>query len=197
MAEARRPKFMELLLTTMIDDYRDIGWRAFAPSVMLVCAAVAVLVSLLIPNPFGIKKEITTILAAILTAQGIILAISLSSGQQIYSSISTVGFSSFLRKEGILNHYLICIVIMEITGIISILVLLTSIGILLFEVPENYLRASVGISLFTFLYSIRWIAGGSLMVRDLIYYRSLFDEAQQNSGDHQIVSLPNHRANGN
>ena len=189
----RHTNFIGIFLRTLSDEYQDKGLKAFNPWVLTLCLATGVALGYFMPIVDDFAGNIAILLAAMLTAQGIVLAISLSSGQQIFASITAPGFSSFLRQHNVLDDYLICIAIMEYTGIISIVVILAAAGLFLFQVPEVYLRIAAGASLSAFLYSVRWLAGGSVMVRDLIYYRSVFDELQQQSPDSPVVPFRNHR----
>lgn len=185
MAQQKRNSIVVMTLEALTEEYQEMGWRAFTPWWLLIFIAAGGVLWICLPDLPADLDGLLTLIVGLLTAQGIILAMTISAGQQILAAVSGPGFSSYLRRKGILKHYLVNVAIMQGVGLISILVLLATAGVIVWGAREAIIRPALGASLTSFLYSVRWISGGSLMVRDLIWYRSIFEEVgpPQKNGD--------------
>ncbi|MCB2186961.1 MAG: hypothetical protein KQJ78_11120 [Deltaproteobacteria bacterium] len=181
--------FLTQFFEVVLQDLKEDGKWSLVPWVLLACVAAGGAAFYFLPDPLAKKGDILTLWVGLLTAQGIVLAVVLSSVQQIFASTTSPGFSSFLLENEVLKQYQVCMAIMQHTGIMSILVLVATGFAFLFELPPVYLRILIWCSLTSFLYSIRWLYGGSLMVRELVYYMGLFDAQRQKGGNPRVVSL--------
>lgn len=119
--------------------------------------------------------KILVVYSALLTAAGILTAITSTSIQQTLSIISSPGFSSYLDDNDILPYYLFFIMYFQTAMILSLLIISLSIFVMLSVEIKSIRYVSLALGLSCFLYSLIQTFSSTILTRDLIYYRSKFD----------------------
>jgi uncharacterized membrane protein YfbV (UPF0208 family) len=184
MDKRDRVSFITLWLELLLDDWKSRRWRSFIPTSVILCSSIGACVAWYFPiSPApNFKSNLITIYAGVITAQGIILALSLSSLQHIYENISRKDFAMFLRENGVIEYYLFFIQYIQAVGVIALVMVVATAFALLFNLPSHYVRILIAITLGAFLYSTKQAIDTSILVRDLIWYRSLFEEREDQNG---------------
>lgn len=158
------------------DDFRREGPIAFVPWRILLSIAICSICGLFLPvNDPKLLSNLITLYAALITAEGIILAMMVASFQSLLSNISSPGFSAFLKTHGLLPYYLYFIQFYQVSGIVS---LVTTAGacVLLLVDPDGWVVwVGFSLSLGFFLYSAYQAYGCSILIRDVTFWRGEFD----------------------
>ena len=169
-----RPKFFLLFLDGLKLDYKAGGLKRIVPFLFGGFIGIGFLIVHYIPATITTTpKEIFPIIAALITAQGIILAMSMQTSGVILNNISVGNFSLFLKSKGLLEYYMLLVQFIQIIHITSLSALLATAIISLLGIPL-FFKIMLAVSMGLFIYALRWAAGTSVIVRDLIHYRSEF-----------------------
>lgn len=173
------PRFFLLFLDSINIDYKRGGARLLIPYIFAACVAIGFAVAFSISN-YKVAHFPFEFIAALITAQGIILAMSMQTTGIILSNISQGEFSIFLKSKGILNYYMLLVQFIQMIHVISLFLLVGTAVVSVLDYFNQYVfRASLAISLSGFLYALRWTLGTSTIVRDLIHYRSEFQYMEE------------------
>jgi hypothetical protein len=102
-----RPDFIDSWLADLREDKKRYGLRKLVPTVAICSVAIGTCVAYYLPvNKFWNDWQVsTTFLAAILTINGLLLALSWASFAKIYEIASEPKFALFLRKGDLLTGY--------------------------------------------------------------------------------------------
>lgn len=191
MAITEPPKLYALLIELWRDDKKNKRWCHVFPWLLILCFAIGFFVASVITIPLARDKaNLVAVYAALVTAQGILLALSISSVQQVYLSISTGEFSVFLQDNGLLKGYMFFILYQQAVEISSLIVLIFS----LFTVyvsdninrtyehvigylggKDSFVICVIGVSIGIFLYSIKQTYDSFTMAQHLVHYKSCFE----------------------
>ena len=132
MAEVQaRPKFFECWLDDIKEDYRDGGFVSVFPWWLTGYLVGGIVVALLIPIEFWAVEnwEVSAaVYAAILTLNGLVLALGWSAFSRIYESACSPGFSTYLRERGLLSQYIFYVGWVHLWQLIAIIV--SAVGLL-------------------------------------------------------------------
>lgn len=178
----QNPKFFSLFLESLKFEYDVGGIRYLVPYVLLLCLGTGFFLGFYFLPILNQHKESSffPLLAALVTAQGIILATSTQTAGIIFNNINKDDFAIFLKKNNFLNHYVLFVQFIQTIHIFSLLFLLgTS---LIYFVREDFsllFKLFFSLSFGTFLYAMRWTWLTSVTVRDLIYHRSTFESLEK------------------
>lgn len=172
---ANRLKFIELFLDSLKQDYRTGGAKRLIPYWLIFFVGIGFALSFNIPALISLELLIKVI-AALITAQGIILAMSMQASGTILTNISQSDFNSYLKSHGLLNYYMLLVQFIQGVHLISLFLLLGSAFACLFDdtLSPVAFRIVFALAIGMFMYAMRWAWGTSIIVRDLIYYRSEF-----------------------
>jgi hypothetical protein len=171
-----RPDFIALFLDSLKHDYKAGGTKRLIPFILVTCYAMGFAVSLFIP-PTNTPEDIFPFIAALITAQGIILAMSMQTSGMILNNISQGGFSVYLKQKGLLSYYMLLIQFIQIVHLTSLFLLLATAAMCLVHtlfIPLVF-KTILALGLGSFLYALRWAWGTTTIVRDLIHFRGEFE----------------------
>jgi hypothetical protein len=162
-------------------DFREGKYGELIPWKLGICLGISF--SLFFFVDFCVKSNfVLNALLAILTATGILAAITINSIQQVLSNISHPGFSSYLEENDVLCYYLFFIMYFQGIMVIALFIIVITIILFVIDVQYVYRFISASISVASFLYSLVQAIASTILVRYLIYYRSKF-ELKEHSTD--------------
>lgn len=115
-------------------------------------------------------------LAAILTATGILAAITINSIQQVLLNISEPEFSSYLEEVDVLDYYMYFIIYFQGVLITSLFIIAFGLVFLSLDINNKYKYVFSSLGIASFLYSLVQALSSNILVRDLIFYRSKFEK---------------------
>src|ERR1700730_2250276 len=121
--------FLKSWLQDLSEEIDD-GWYKIIPLWLLSFVAVGCIISFYMPKEFWMQRRdnATVVYAAILTMNGIILALSWGAFAKIYETISAPNFSTFLKEHGALDKFLFFVSYVHLA---QLLALVTSSGALI------------------------------------------------------------------
>lgn len=172
-----RPPFLQSLLDSWqlsLDQKRPFD---LIPYWLLISTGVAVAVAYQLPTEFwDTKQEVgAALMGAVLTFNGIVMALSWSAFAKIYEIIGAGSFAAHLRKHRLLNHYLHFVAWCQGSQVLAISC--TASSILSFWLLEPWAsRVAVGASIASTIYAVRQGVSTSEAMQDLIWRKSEFDE---------------------
>lgn len=186
-----KPDFISLFLDSLKTDYSLGGIRYLIPYMFLGCIGIGFFIGFFIfPKISEDKISFFPMLAALVTAQGILVALSMQSSSIILNNISQGGFSIFLKERGLLTYYMLLIQLIQLINVTSLILLLIA-GFSYFIKDSYFIYFQIVLSLaFGFLlYAIRWTWGTTVILRDLIYYRNMFDHLKEKEAE-GVINFP-------
>lgn len=186
------PSLVELFIKLYWEDLADGNYKDMFPWCFLLCIGLGFLVG----NAVGIplwrdKSNLVAIFSALVTAQGILLALSLNSMQQVYLSISSGDFSKKLREHNVLDGYIYLIRFHQIVNVISLLSLVIALLFVYLYGNLNKVMDSifqnvggfdevvcsiVSLSLGFFFYSLKQTSDSFKMASDLSYLKAEYED---------------------
>jgi len=182
MSEIERITFWDSWCIVLKDDLKARGVWAVLPTHLGICIGLGSIVGYFVPEqPVGANSNsaLLSIMTGLISIEGFLLAVIIFSCQSILQNISGRGFSSFLRKTGIIHQYLYFIQFFQLVGIITLLFSTATIFIILISPEACFIRWLIGVSISGFLYFMDQTVGSATLVRDLVYFRGIFDEEQE------------------
>ncbi len=189
MIAMSRPKFLPSLLEAWLMNLREEGAISLVPYWMIGAGAVGASIAWSLPSTFwdGQKPEVPfAALSGVLTLNGLILALSWSAFSKIYEVVGAGQFCNFLRRNQLLNHYLLFVSYAHSAQIVAI----AASAFALFSVALPFLpwvmKAAVAVSIATTAYAIKQGVGASMVMNDLIWQKSEFDSAQPKPAVQQV-----------
>jgi hypothetical protein len=189
-----RPQFLPSFFSAMAEraESKTI-WRMFV--VPVIAAAVSAGSAYYVPAVFwsdGKWDVAATVYTGILTLNGLILALSWSAFSRIYESISAPKFCSFLRRNGLLNKYIVTISFIH--GLQLLAVIASGVGLVILLISIPYLivdRILFGMMMFSSVYAIQQAASAVAIMNDLLWQKSIFDEHQETANNPKILPMGN------
>lgn len=187
-----RPKFLPSFFAALSEraEKRTILRGLIAPGIMV---AISAGVSYFVPDKFWADAKwdvATAVYTGVLTLNGLILALSWSAFSRIYESISATKFCSFLRKNDLLNKYIVSISFIH--GLQLLAVVLSAVGLVSVLIDVKYLildRLFFSAMLFGSIYAIYQAASAVSIMNDLLWQKSIFDEHMENLGNPNVVPM--------
>lgn len=176
------PKFLSLFLESLKFEYDVGGIRYLIPYMLLLCLGSGSFLGFYFLPILNQHKENSffPLFTALVTAQGIILATSTQAAGIIFNNINKDDFAVFLKKNKLLNHYMLFVQFIQIIHIFSLFLLLgTSFVYFVREDFPLLFKILFSFSFGMFLYAMRWTWLTSVTVRDLIYHRSTFESLEK------------------
>jgi hypothetical protein len=168
-----------------LSDGLDDGWYNIVPLWPILFLLIGGVVGFFMPDDFWTwrRDNATVVYAAILTMNGIVLALSWSAFAKIYESIGAPKFSTFLEEHGALETFLFFvsyahgsqIAALSISAIALIAAQFDEIGV---RWQRFALAATIGFG----IYAIKQAAGSVTVMHDLIRYRAIFDADRGSNG---------------
>lgn len=170
---SHRPKFIGLLLRSIDQDYVAGGIRRIVPYVLAVCFYLGFTIAFNIPDDTN-PDTMVKFLAALITAQGIILAMTMQTAGTILTNISQGEFSAYLKSIGLVGYYMVLVQLIQYIHLFSLLMLIGSLVAWLFDGRFSHalFNSVFAIALSSFLYALSWSWRMTSAIKDLIYYRS-------------------------
>lgn len=167
-----------------MQDFQEGKYSALLPWKLAACFGVS-FISLIRVDIGDLAKlsMIFNALAAILTATGILAAITINSIQQVLLNISEPEFSSYLEEENVLDYYMYFIMYFQGVLIISLFIIACGLIVLSLDINVKYKYIFTSLSITSFLYSLVQAISSNILVRDLIFYRSKFEKHKKKYSD--------------
>lgn len=172
----RKSDFITLFIDSVKLDYEQGGIRRIVPYFLGICLCIGFLISFLVTENKQ-PNDLVLLVSAMITAQGIILAMNMQTCGAILNSIHQGDFTIFLREHKLLNYYMLIVQFMQIIHIISLCCLVAaaiSLKVDLFMGTPVF-RNIFGVAFGFFLYALRWTFGASTVIRDLLYWKGEFE----------------------
>ena len=170
-----RLSFSELLRHCLMEDLKDRRFLSLIPWKIILCLGIGLVSVYFLPILLENKSDYVVLISGLIAAQGIILGMSTNAIQHVVQNISTPGFSSFLDEKGILLFYLFFIQYFQLVGVVSLIILIGA-SILVISLPSLFVfKLCLGFSFGSMLYSLIQTADTSVLLRDIVYYRALYD----------------------
>jgi len=167
--------FGELLRHCLMEDLKDRRVLSLVPWKIILCLSIGMCSVYTLPIMLNDKSDYIVLISGLIAAQGIILGMSTNAIQHVVQNISTPGFSSFLEDNEILLFYLFFIQYFQLTGVVTLVILIIA-SVLIISLPSlDILRLCLGFSFGSMLYSLIQTADTSVLLRDIVYYRALYD----------------------
>lgn len=120
-------------------------------------------------------------MGAVLTFNGIVLALSWSAFAKIYEIVGAGAFCAHLRKHNLLNHYLTFVGWCQGSQVLAISC--SALGLVSFWLFVPWFgKVVLGCSFAASIYAVRQGVATSKAMQDLIWRKSAFDEARPRDG---------------
>lgn len=199
MASDRRPSFLELWLDDLKDDIKRDGARKLVPWWLLAFSCIAAGVAGTLPDRFwqdgpDFASARLALYAALLTLNGLLLALSWNSFSKIYESASAPGFSQYLRDKGMLNTYFFFVDFIHLTQIAALVVSGAGLILGLYAAGEwtpIWLHRMVfAATLATCLYALRYAVGSVTLMQDLVMARIAYEDHVARQGSNVTPIQP-------
>jgi hypothetical protein len=177
LQKPERHPFLKWWLQDLSESLDD-GWYNIIPSWLLLFLVIGGAVAFLMPDNFWTwrRDNATVVYAAILTMNGIILALSWGAFAKIYETIGAPRFSAFLKEQGVLEKFLFFVSYVHISQIIALSLSAITLIVTQFEdIDLRWQRFAMGITIGFGIYAIKQAAGSVTVMHDLIRYRAIFD----------------------
>ena len=170
-----RLSFGELLRHCLMEDLKDRRVLSLIPWKIILCLGIGLGSVYVLPIMANDKSDYVVLISGLIAAQGIILGMSTNAIQHVVQNISTPGFSSFLEDNGILFFYLFFIQYFQLAGVATLVVLIVASVLIISLSSLTVLKLCLGFSFGSMLYSLIQTADTSVLLRDIVYYRALYD----------------------
>ena len=187
-----RPKFLPSFFTAMAERAESgTVWRIFV--VPVISGAIGTTVAYFIPVKFWSDDnwEIsTTVYTGLLTLNGLILVLSWNAFSRIYESISAPKFCAFLRRNKLLNKYIVTISFIH--GLQLLAIIASGIELISVLINVQYVlidRGLFGFMVFSSIYAIKEAASAVAIMNDLLWQKSIFDEHHEKATDPNVVQM--------
>ena len=176
---SRSPKFIGLLLRSIDQDYVAGGIKRLVPYILTVCFVIGFTIAFNIPDSTT-PDTVVKFLAALITAQGIILAMTMQTAGTILTNISQGEFSAYLKSQGLIGYYMVLVQWIQYIHLFSLLMLIGSLVAWLFDGQFTHavFNTVFAIALSLFMYALSWSWRMTTAIKDLIYHRSEFQYDQ-------------------
>ena len=184
-----RPKFLPSFLSALSKKAEEKTlWKFFIWPV--VSFSIGGCVAYFMPAylwSYDLLEVSVTVYAGLLTVNGLILALSWGAFSRIFQSISAPKFSSFLRRNDLLNNYIVTVSYVHGLQITAVLFSAVCLIFVLFQIEGGlYDRILFGLMISFSIYAIQQASNAVNIMYDLVWQKAIFDEHQE--GDN-IVSI--------
>lgn len=176
---AKRPKFLSLFLQDLKEEVETRGAVALLPTWPLVMFSFGCIAAYFVPESFFVDDNwdiSTAVYGAILTFNGLILALSWQAFSRIQASICTPGFSDFLSRKGLLEGYFFLIDYIQLAQVAAIAA--AAAGLISVLVPSLWLvtdKAILALALASSGYAMRQGMGAVTLMHDLVWAHASYD----------------------
>jgi len=192
-----RPKFLSLLLEEMKADYEARGLIALTPFWFMLFVGGGIVVAFRLPGSFWSEANqgtAATVFGAVLTFNGLLLALSWSAFSRIHEVICQPDFSEYLRTKGLLKRYIFFIDWIHSAQVAAAVV--TS-GALIAIFSDEFLletqRVFLGCTLGITAYALKQGGGAVSLMHDVIWYHAIFEGQQRSQQGGNVTSLGRNR----
>jgi hypothetical protein len=177
LPKSERHPFLKSWLRDLSESLDD-GWYNIIPSWLLLFILIGGVVAYFMSDSFWTlrRDNATVVYAAILTMNGIILALSWSAFANIYESIGAPKFSTFLEEQGALEKFLFFVSYAHVSQIVALSA--SAIALISTQFEEfdlRWQRLALAMTIGFGIYAIKQAAGSVIVMHDLIRYRAIFD----------------------
>lgn len=183
--QRNRPRFLESWIDDIRDDVSRSGARALVPWTAMFCLVVGSLVAWVIPEEgFWDKPEISMVFfTAILTLNGLLLALSWSSFGKIYEIAARPQLAKFLRAKKLLQQYIFYVDFIHYTQVFALAMSAISLVACVAREPPlafsiEYIsmltiqRTAMFLCVSSSIYALRYALGAVRIMQDLVWHAS-------------------------
>lgn len=181
MIEMKRPGFLKSLLDSWQLTLEHGSKIDLVPYWMIGSIAAGAAVAYNLPRTFWSAEELdvsVSVLAGILTFNGIILALCWAAFGKIYEIIGAGVFASHLRKHNLLNHFLVFVGYCHATQITAICATGFALFALFLPLELWVVKTALAASVASSAYALRQGVATSGAMQDLIWRKARFEEAE-------------------
>jgi len=132
------------------------------------------------------RPTIVSILSAMMTFNGIILALCWSAFGKVYEIIGAGTFAAHLRKHNMLNHYLVFVGYCHLAQVLAISMTAFSIFALWLPLQGWFVKTIFAGAIASTAYALRQGVATSTVMQDLIWQKSLFDSSEAGPAIQQV-----------
>jgi len=179
MIEMKRPEFLKSLLESWQLTLAHGSKIALIPYWILGSAAIGGWLVIELPTSFwdGTKLDVAvSVMAGLLTFNGIILALCWSAFGKIYEIIGAGAFCAHLRKHNLLSHYLVFVGWCHGAQVVAICASSFALFALWLPLKTWVVQLAVGAAVAASAYAVRQGMATSSAMQDLIWSKSEFDQ---------------------
>lgn len=176
-----RPKFLNSLLDSWQLSLKHEGAKALIPYWILLSIGLGGALAISLPAAFwdGTKLDVTvSAISGLLTFNGIVLALCWSAFARIYEIVGAGAFAAHLRKNSLLNNYLMFVAYCHGSQVLAIFISAFAMAALWLPFEVWFVKASVGGAVATSIYAMRQGIVTSTVMQDLIWQKAGFDEQE-------------------
>jgi hypothetical protein len=183
-----RPRFLTSYFDAMKESTRQDGWRAVIPYWVIIGIMIGAGAAIALPDKLWNEQNWQTIVAvyaAILTVNGLLLALSWSAFTRVHELlVSSAEFVVFLRRTKLFNGYLFYIDWVHAAQLIAVIV--SAAALFSSLLPELSLlghRIILAACVASSVYAVRSAVNAVTVMHDLVWQRAVFEEQElQNRG---------------
>lgn len=175
-----RPTFLKSLLDSWQLSLSLGRERDLFPFWILAAIALGTSVVWFVPESFWSKGERATVISifsAMVTFNGILLALCWSAFGKVYEIIGSGAFAAHLRKHNLLNHYLVFVGYCHFSQVLAISMTALAIFSLWLPFAPWFVRSIFVAAIASTAYAVRQGVATSTVMQDLIWEKSNFDAA--------------------
>lgn len=188
-----RPSFLKSWIDAIGQSIEKRGTRAVVPIWIIVCLALGGIVAWKTPGKFWSDEYwsiSTAVYGGLLTFNGIVLALSWGIFAKVYEILGDQKFSVYLRRANLLSWYIFYVgyahLAQMVASVLSILGLSSILMVLPHQIIDQIIFAfTVGAT----LYSVKRSYDAWVVMNDLIWYKSIFDEHERNKENTKVVDF--------
>lgn len=184
-----QPNFVQAWIKDLSDEVND-AWYRIIPVWVLLFFGSATAAAYYMPSSFWVNRagevvdHATILYTAILTLNGIIVALSWSAFGKIYEMIGAGKFSAFLQKHEVLESYLFLVRYVNVAQMSALVVSMATLIAAQFpQVPLTAQRVLCALALGFGAYAIKQASTAVGVTEDLVRYRAKFDAEDGRSDD--------------
>ena len=185
--QTKRPTFVECFLEDLQDQYRSGGMMRLAPLYGLGFLLVGAFVAWMIPDAFwtdswadGHRDVSTAVYAVAVTFNGLLLTMSWGAFSKIHEMIGSHRFCRWLKQHKMLHHYIFVVDFVQLWQLIALLASFGALfSLLLDTIPTLAHRCILAGTLASSAYAIRWAVGAVQIMHDVVWYKALFEEQEE------------------
>lgn len=190
MEQSRPPSFVELFIRLCKEDIASRHYGEVIPWCLALCLVIGFVVGNVVSMQiWRDKANLVTIFSALVTAQGVLLALSLNSVQQVFLTISSGSFSKWLKSNTLLDGYIFLIRFQQLINVLSLVFLVFALFFIylydncvpFLDFPFVLVRFNdvvcfvVSLASGVFLYSLKQTADSFRMASDLTYFKAEYE----------------------